>query len=82
MNRRRWLTGAVATAALVYLSGQHEFGAGSVGLTALSIARHKVERLIRVFNPDRRLNPGKILPTGMGCMEVRPMPERLKRKEW
>jgi hypothetical protein len=41
-----------------------------------------MDRLIKVFNPDRRLNPGKILPTGMGCMEVRPMPERLKRKEW
>jgi formate transporter FocA len=35
--------GAVATAALVYLSGQHTFGTGSVGLTALSIARHKVQ---------------------------------------
>jgi len=26
-----------------------------------------MEQLIKVFNPDRRLNPGK------GCLEVRPM---------
>ncbi len=32
-----------------------------------------MERLIKVFNPDRRLNPGKLLPTGTGCQEVRPM---------
>jgi formate transporter len=45
---RNWLivyvgnfVGAVATAALVFLSGQHEFGGGEVGRTALSIANNK-----------------------------------------
>lgn len=32
----------------------------------------QIERLMRVFNPDGRLNPGKILPTGKGCLEIRP----------
>mgnify|MGYP002020826473 CR=1 FL=1 len=32
-----------------------------------------METLIKVFDPDRRLNPGKLLPTGKGCLEVRPM---------
>ncbi len=32
----------------------------------------RMERLMRIFNPDGRLNPGKILPTGKGCLEVRP----------
>ena len=31
----------------------------------------QMERLMRIFNPDGRLNPGKILPTGKGCLEVR-----------
>lgn len=35
------IIGAVATAALVYLSGQHEFGGGTVGKTALTIAAAK-----------------------------------------
>ncbi len=35
--------GASATAVLVFLSGQHQFGGGAVGLTALTIAAAKVE---------------------------------------
>lgn len=35
------IIGAVATAALVYFSGQHEFGGGAVGKTALTIASAK-----------------------------------------
>lgn len=35
------ITGAVATAALVVLAGQHEFAGGAVGRTALSIAAAK-----------------------------------------
>lgn len=37
------LVGGVATAALVFLSGQYRFGDGSVGLTALAIAEAKAE---------------------------------------
>ena len=25
----------------------------------------------RLFDPDGRLNPGKLLPTGRGCLEIR-----------
>ncbi|MEX2649180.1 MAG: formate/nitrite transporter family protein [Alphaproteobacteria bacterium] len=35
--------GAVGTAALVFLAGQHEFGAGEVGRVTLTIARAKAE---------------------------------------
>jgi glycolate oxidase len=31
-------------------------------------------RLKRLFDPENRLNPGKMLPTGMGCMEIRQSP--------
>jgi glycolate oxidase len=24
-----------------------------------------------LFDPDNRLNPGKVLPTGKGCLEIR-----------
>jgi glycolate oxidase len=41
-----------------------------------------MERLIKVFNPDRRLNPGKLLPTGKGCLEIRPVPSQRKAVIW
>ena len=41
-----------------------------------------MERLIKVFNPDRRLNPGKLLPTGKGCLEIRPVPAGHKTVVW
>jgi glycolate oxidase len=28
----------------------------------------------RLFDPDNRLNPGKVLPTGKGCLEIRQAP--------
>jgi hypothetical protein len=27
--------------------------------------------LKEVFDPQRRLNPGKVLPTAKGCLEIR-----------
>jgi glycolate oxidase len=30
-----------------------------------------IRRLKLLFDPDGRLNPGKMLPTGRGCMEIR-----------
>ena len=30
-----------------------------------------IARLKALFDPDCRLNPGKVLPTGRGCMEIR-----------
>ncbi len=33
-------------------------------------------RLKALFDPDSRLNPGKVLPTGKGCLEIRQAPLR------
>jgi glycolate oxidase len=27
-----------------------------------------------LFDPNARLNPGKVLPTGRGCLEIRQAP--------
>jgi glycolate oxidase len=31
-------------------------------------------KLKALFDPDNRLNPGKLLPTGRGCLEIRQQP--------
>ncbi len=31
-------------------------------------------KLKALFDPDGRLNPGKVLPTGRGCLEIRQKP--------
>lgn len=67
------------------VTGEHGVGMEKNDLMPLMFKEESLEmmeRLIRVFNPDWRLNPGKILPTGKGCMEVRPMSQRQKRIEW
>jgi glycolate oxidase len=33
-----------------------------------------IKRLKELFDPDNRLNPGKVLPTGRGCLEIRQAP--------
>jgi len=33
-----------------------------------------IRRLKLLFDPDNRLNPGKMLPTGRGCLEIRQAP--------
>jgi glycolate oxidase len=33
-----------------------------------------IRSLKRLFDPESRLNPGKLLPTGRGCMEIRQAP--------
>jgi glycolate oxidase len=30
-----------------------------------------IARLKAMFDPECRLNPGKLLPTGRGCLEIR-----------
>jgi glycolate oxidase len=34
-----------------------------------------IGRLKALFDPENRLNPGKVLPTGRGCLEIRQKPE-------
>jgi glycolate oxidase len=33
-----------------------------------------IRRLKQLFDPEERLNPGKMLPTGRGCLEIRQLP--------
>jgi glycolate oxidase len=46
----------------------HQFSADTLDL----IARFK-----KLFDPSCALNPGKVLPTGKGCMEVRQRPDQI-----
>jgi glycolate oxidase len=67
------------------ITGEHGVGMEKNDLMPLVFQPDSLammERLIRVFDPERRLNPGKLLPTGKGCLEVRPIPTGLKSLEW
>ena len=67
------------------ITGEHGVGMEKNELMPLLFREESLEmmeRLIQVFNPDRRLNPGKLLPTGKGCMEVRPMTPAQKAVVW
>ena len=33
-----------------------------------------MRRIKETFDPQNRFNPGKVLPTGKGCMEIRQRP--------
>ena len=33
-----------------------------------------IRSLKQLFDPDNLLNPGKVLPTGRGCLEIRQAP--------
>ena len=51
------------------ITGEHGVGMEKNDLMPMLFAPESLElmeRLIKVFNPDRRLNPGKLLPTGKG----------------
>lgn len=37
-----------------------------------------IRRFKQLFDPECRLNPGKVLPTGRGCMEIRQRPNDLR----
>lgn len=67
------------------ITGEHGVGMEKNDLMPMIFTPESLElmeNLIKVFNPDRRLNPGKLLPTGKGCLEVRPMTSRGKSVEW
>ncbi len=67
------------------ITGEHGVGMEKNDLMPLVFnpeSLEMMERLIKVFNPDRRLNPGKLLPTGKGCLEIRPVPTSVKSVEW
>jgi glycolate oxidase len=67
------------------ITGEHGVGMEKNDLMPLLFtpeSLNMMEQLIKVFNPDRRLNPGKLLPTGKGCLEIRPVPTTMKSMEW
>ncbi len=67
------------------ITGEHGVGMEKNDLMPLAFKQESLdmmETLIQVFNSDRRLNPGKILPTGKGCLEIRPMTPSQAKVEW
>ena len=59
------------------ITGEHGVGMEKNELMARQFTPETLEtirRLKLLFDPENRLNPGKMLPTGRGCMEVRQPP--------
>ena len=55
-------------------TGEHGVGMEKNGLMAKQFTPESLEmmrKLRALFDPDNRLNPGKMLPTGRGCAEIR-----------
>lgn len=67
------------------ITGEHGVGMEKNDLMPMAFSQDSLdmmETLIKVFDPDRRLNPGKLLPTGKGCLEVRPMSPSAREMVW
>lgn len=60
------------------LSGEHGVGMEKMDLMSKQFSEETlnlIQRFKNLFDPLCSLNPGKLLPTGMGCMEIRQRPE-------
>ena len=56
------------------ITGEHGVGMEKNELMAKLFSDETLEAIARLkllFDPDGRLNPGKVLPTGRGCLEIR-----------
>src|SRR3954451_2851008 len=56
------------------ITGEHGVGMEKNELMAKLFSEETLEaigRLKLLFDPEARLNPGKVLPTGRGCLEIR-----------
>jgi glycolate oxidase len=56
------------------ITGEHGVGMEKMELMAVQFTPETLDmigRLKALFDPECRLNPGKVLPTGRGCMEIR-----------
>ncbi|MBV9769161.1 MAG: FAD-binding protein [Bryobacterales bacterium] len=56
------------------ITGEHGVGMEKMELIGEQFAGETLDmiaRFKRLFDPECRLNPGKMLPTGKGCMEIR-----------
>jgi glycolate oxidase len=59
------------------ITGEHGVGMEKKELMAVQFPSDTLDMIARLkslFDPDCRLNPGKVLPTGRGCMEIRQPP--------
>jgi glycolate oxidase len=59
------------------ITGEHGVGMEKKELMAKLFPHETLEMLSRLkllFDPSGRLNPGKVLPTGRGCLEIRQAP--------
>ena len=56
------------------ITGEHGVGMEKNGLMSRQFTPESLDMMRRLkvlFDPDNRLNPGKMLPTGRGCLEIR-----------
>jgi glycolate oxidase len=59
------------------ITGEHGVGMEKMELMGHQFSDESLEMIRRfksLFDPHCRLNPGKMLPTGKGCMEIRQRP--------
>jgi glycolate oxidase len=56
------------------ITGEHGVGMEKMELMGELFSSDSLDMIARfksLFDPDCRLNPGKVLPTGRGCLEIR-----------
>jgi glycolate oxidase len=56
------------------ITGEHGVGMEKIELMTSLFSPESLEMMARLkslFDPESRLNPGKMLPTGKGCLEIR-----------
>jgi glycolate oxidase len=56
------------------ITGEHGVGMEKMEMMDRQFSPHSldmIQRFKKLFDPQCRLNPGKVLPTGRGCMEIR-----------
>jgi glycolate oxidase len=59
------------------ITGEHGVGMEKMELMSHLFSSDTLDTIGRfksLFDPECRLNPGKVLPTGRGCMEIRQAP--------
>ncbi len=59
------------------ITGEHGVGMEKMEMMERQFPPDSLEciaRFKKLFDPDCRLNPGKVLPTGRGCLEIRQRP--------
>ena len=60
------------------ITGEHGVGMEKMEMMAHLFPEETIDLIKRfksLFDPECRLNPGKVLPTGKGCMEIRQRPD-------